>query len=110
MHFDGSFTLKGARAGVVLTLPTSDLLRYIVQLYFLATNNIAEYDGLLFGMREASTIGIKCLLAIRDSLLAVNQVQKEFQCSDMTMVAYLAKVRRLERCFFDFEVKHVPRK
>ena len=76
MHFNGSFTLKGAGAGVVLTSPTNDILRYVVQLYFPATNNIAEYEGLLSGMRAASVLGIKCLLAIGNSLLVMNQVQK----------------------------------
>ena len=50
LHFDGSFMLKGAKAGVVLTSPTGDILRYVVQLYFSATNNTAEYEGLLSGM------------------------------------------------------------
>ena len=59
MHFDGSFTLKGAEAGVVLTSPIGDILRYVVQLYFPATNNTAEYEGLLSRMRAASTLGIK---------------------------------------------------
>ena len=74
MHFDGSFTLKGAGARVVLASPTGDLLRYIVQLYFPATNNIVEYEGILSGMRAASALRIKYLLAIGESLLVVNQV------------------------------------
>ena len=53
---------------------------------------------------------IKRLLAIRDSLLVANQVQKEFQYSDPTMVAYLAEVRRLERRFIGFMINHVHRK
>ena len=78
MNFDGSFTLKGAGAGVVLTSPTGDILKYVVQLYFPGTNNITEYEGLLSGMRVASALRIKCLLAIGDSLLVINQVQMEF--------------------------------
>ena len=102
--------LKGARAGVVLTSPTGDILRYVVQLYFPATNNTTEYEGLLSGMQATSTLGIKRLLAIGDSLLVMNQVQNEFQCSDPMMTAYLVKVRRLERRLISFEVKHIPRK
>jgi hypothetical protein len=37
--------LKGARAGVVLTPPKGDILKYAIQLEFPATNNIAEYEG-----------------------------------------------------------------
>jgi ribonuclease HI len=51
MYFDGSYTLKRARAGVVLTPPEGDILKYSIQLEFPATNNIAEYEGLVTGQR-----------------------------------------------------------
>jgi hypothetical protein len=41
MHFDGSYTLKGAGAGVVLIPPEDEVLKYAIQLEFSATNNIA---------------------------------------------------------------------
>jgi ribonuclease HI len=47
MYFDGSYTLKGARAGVVLIPPEGDMLKYAIQLGFSATNNITEYEGLV---------------------------------------------------------------
>jgi ribonuclease HI len=50
MYFDGSYTLKGAWAGVVLIPPEGDVLKYVIQLEFLATNNIAEYKGLVNGL------------------------------------------------------------
>jgi hypothetical protein len=46
MYFDGYYTLKGAGAGVVLIPPKDDFLKYVIQLKFPATNNIAEYEGL----------------------------------------------------------------
>lgn len=47
MNFDGSLTLQGAGAGVTLNSPTGDILKYLVRLDFRATNNMAEYEGLL---------------------------------------------------------------
>jgi hypothetical protein len=41
MYFDGSYTLKGAVAGVVLIPPEGDILKYSIQVDFPATNNIA---------------------------------------------------------------------
>ena len=41
MNFDGSFALNSTGAGVVLTLPTREMLMYIVCLDFKATNNMA---------------------------------------------------------------------
>jgi hypothetical protein len=41
MYFNGSYTLKGAGAGVVLIPPEDDMLKYVIQIEFLATNNTA---------------------------------------------------------------------
>jgi hypothetical protein len=45
MYFNGSYTLKGAGAGVMLIPPEGDMLKYAIQIEFPATNNIAEYEG-----------------------------------------------------------------
>jgi ribonuclease HI len=45
MYFDGSYTLNGAGAGVVLISPEGDVLKYAIQVEFPATNNIVEYEG-----------------------------------------------------------------
>jgi hypothetical protein len=50
MYFDGSYTLKGAGPGVVLIPSECDILKYPIQLEFLGTNNIIEYEGLLMGL------------------------------------------------------------
>jgi ribonuclease HI len=59
MYFNGSYTLKGAGAGVVLIPPEGDILKYAIQLKFPATNNIAEYDRLVTGLRLAKDLGIR---------------------------------------------------
>nr|CAE05030.2 OSJNBa0044M19.17 [Oryza sativa Japonica Group]CAE05529.2 OSJNBa0053B21.3 [Oryza sativa Japonica Group] len=74
MQFDGSLSLQGAGAGVTLTSPSGDVLRYLVRLDFRATNNMAEYEGLLAGLRVATGLGIRRLLVLGDSQLVVNQV------------------------------------
>jgi hypothetical protein len=50
MYFNGSYTLKGAGAGAVLISPEGDMLKYAIQIEFSATNNIAEYEGLVTGL------------------------------------------------------------
>jgi ribonuclease HI len=67
MYFDGSYTLKGAGAGVMLIPPQGDILKYAIQLELLVTNNIAEYEGLVNGLRLAKGIGIRRLLISGDS-------------------------------------------
>jgi ribonuclease HI len=90
MYFDRSYTLKGARAGVVLIPSEGDILKYAIQLEFLATNNIVEYEGLATGVRLAKNLGIRRLLIRGDSQLVAKQVQKEYDCNNDKMAEYLA--------------------
>ncbi|XP_066162902.1 uncharacterized protein [Oryza sativa Japonica Group] len=110
MHFDGSLNIQSARTGVTLTSPSGDVLKYVVRLDFRATNNMAEYEGLLAGLRAAAEMGIRHLLVLGDYQLFVNQVSKEYQSTDPQMDAYVREVRRMERHFDGLELRHVPRR
>jgi hypothetical protein len=59
MYFDGSYTLKGARAGVVLIPPEGGMLKYAIQIEFPATDNTTEYEELVTGLRLAKELGIQ---------------------------------------------------
>nr|XP_020182083.1 uncharacterized protein LOC109767769 [Aegilops tauschii subsp. strangulata] len=81
MYFDGAFSLQGAKAGVLLVAPTGEHLKYVVQMHFpreKATNNTAEYEGLLVGLRIAVELGIKKLIIRGDSQLVVREVNKDY--------------------------------
>jgi ribonuclease HI len=113
MHFDGAFNLPGAGAGAVLTSPSGDKLFYAVQLIFKpehkVSNNIAEYEGLLAGLRAANALGIKRLIVKGDSQLVVNFSNKSYTLKDEHMVAYLEEHRKMEKRFQGLELKHIPR-
>ena len=60
MYFDGAFSLQGAGASVLLVAPIGEHFKYVVQMHFpreISTNNTAEYEGLLTGLRIAQTSG-----------------------------------------------------
>jgi hypothetical protein len=59
MYFNGSYTLQGVGAGVVLISPEGDMLKYAIQIEFFATNNFTEYEGLVTGLRLAKELGIR---------------------------------------------------
>jgi hypothetical protein len=107
MYFDESYTLKGAWAGIVVIPPEGDVLKYTIQLEFLATNNIVEYEGLVKGFRLAKDLGIRWLLIRGDLQLVAKLVQKEYDCNNDIMVEYLAEVCRMEKFFDGFEVWYV---
>jgi ribonuclease HI len=104
MYFDGSYTLKGLGTSVMLIPPESDVLKYAIQLEFPATNNIAEYEGLVTGLRLAKDLGIQRLLIRGDSKLVAKQVQKKYDYNNEMMAGYVAKVHRMEKFFDGFKV------
>jgi len=56
---------------------------------FKASNNEAEYEALLVGLRVVSDLGAKEVEIYSDSLLVVNQVQGSFEAKDLWMMEYL---------------------
>ena len=58
MFFDGSRMLQGVGAGVLLLAPMGEQLRYVVQLDFPASNNIAEYEALLAGLWATMALSV----------------------------------------------------
>jgi ribonuclease HI len=105
MYFDGALNLEGAGAGVLLISPQGEQLKYILQIHYKASNNGAEYEALIHGLRIAVSLGIKRLLAFGDSKVVIEQVNKEWD----TMDAYCAEIRKLEDHFEGIEFQHVLR-
>jgi ribonuclease HI len=96
MYFDGSLNLEGAGAGVLLISPTGEQLKYILQIFWKVSNNEAEYEALLHGLRLAASLGIKRLLVYGDSVVVINQVNKSWDRKKENMDAYCLEVRKLE--------------
>jgi ribonuclease HI len=107
MYFDGSLKLNGGGAGVLSISPRGEQLKYVLQILWEVSNNEAEYEVLLHGLRLAISLGIKRLLVYGDSLLVVQQVNKEWDCNKEMMDAYVQEVRKLENKFSGLEVHHV---
>jgi ribonuclease HI len=109
MYFDGSLKLEGAGAGVLLISPTGEQLKYVLQIFWKVSNNEAEYEALLHGLRLAASLGIKRLLVYGDSAVVINQVNKSWDHNKENMDAYCLEVRKLENKFYDLEFHHVVR-
>ena len=82
---DGSSAQKRGGAGVVITAPDGEILKYGVQLKFLATNNEVEYEGILTGLRLEKALGVKNLLVQSDSKLVVEQIKGEYEAKEERM-------------------------
>uniref|UniRef100_A0A8R7V357 RNase H type-1 domain-containing protein n=1 Tax=Triticum urartu TaxID=4572 RepID=A0A8R7V357_TRIUA len=108
MHFDGSKMRTGLGAGIVLTSPKGDKLRYVLQIHFAASNNVAEYEALIHGLRLAKELGIRRVLCYGDSDLVVQQSSRDWHAKDANMASYRFLVQQLSGYFEGCEFLHVP--
>jgi ribonuclease HI len=58
LFFDGSSRKQGAAAGVLLLTPDGEQLKYMVHLDFKATNKMAEFEALMFGLSTTLSLGV----------------------------------------------------
>ncbi|GKB48528.1 reverse transcriptase domain-containing protein [Tanacetum coccineum] len=82
---------------------------YALQFQFEATNNEAEYEALIAGLRIAEKIGVQNLQVNVDSKLVENQVNGTYVAKETDMIKYLEKVKTLASAFWEFSIKQVPR-
>jgi ribonuclease HI len=110
LYFDRSVMKTKAGAGLLFISPLGEHMRYVVRLHFPASNNMAEYEALLCGLRISIETGIKRLNVRGDSQLVVDQAMKNASCHDDKMEANYKAVRALEDKFYGTELNHVPRR
>jgi ribonuclease HI len=109
INSDGSVQLQGAGAGIQVTSPKGENFKYVLQMHFPASNNVAEYEALLHGLRIATALGIRRLKVLGDSMLIINQTNMEWSCLDDNMMLYCQELRKLENNFDDLEYLHILR-
>jgi ribonuclease HI len=110
MYFDGSLMKSGAGARLLFISSLGKHVRYVIRLHFPASNNVAEYEALVNGLRIAVELGVRRLDARGDSQLVIDQVMKNSHCHDRKMEAYYDEVRRLEDKLYGLELNHVARR
>ena len=86
---DGASSAMGAGAGIVLIILEGIRLKHSFRLGFKASNNEAEYEALITGLKTAFDLGARNVEVYSDSRLAVNQVQGNFKVQDSQMKEYL---------------------
>ncbi|GJV55841.1 reverse transcriptase domain-containing protein [Tanacetum coccineum] len=92
---DGSSCVDGSGAGLIITYPEGVEFTYALRFRFNATNNEAEYEALIAGLRIAEQMGVKNLQANVDSKLVANQVNGVYVAKEPGMIKYLEKVKNL---------------
>ena len=100
---------KRGGVGVVITTPDGEVLKYRVQLKFSATNNEAEYEGILTRLRLGKAFGAKNLLVQNDSKLVIGQIKGEYEVKEERIQKYLRLMEHLNQEFDRVEFVQIPR-
>jgi ribonuclease HI len=84
IHYDGAWCHAGAGAAVIITSPTDIKHRYTARHSFAlesdrCTNNIAEYEVVILGLRKLRVLGVTTYIVKTDSKVVVGQVEKNIQ-------------------------------
>jgi ribonuclease HI len=109
LFFDGSVCNKGRGIGCVMILPHGMQYELSVKLEFMCTNNQAEYEVLLYGLRFLRDMGVRVVEALGDSKLVVQQVKGESQCLDGALNCYRDKCLDIIKTLEAFRISHIPR-
>nr|GFC85875.1 reverse transcriptase domain-containing protein [Tanacetum cinerariifolium] len=86
---DGSSCVDGSGAGLILTNPVGVEFTYALRFQFTASNNEAEYEALVAGLRIATQMGVKNVQVNVDSKLVANQVLGTYMAKEDNMIKYL---------------------
>ncbi|XP_075665338.1 uncharacterized protein LOC142635001 [Castanea sativa] len=106
---DGASNAAGARAGIVVITSKDLKLEHSFRLGFRASNNEAEYEALLAGLRVVMDLGAKEVEVYSDSLLVVSQVQGNFEAKDPPMIEYLRLAKQMMGNFMTVKIERIAR-
>ncbi|XP_070007655.1 uncharacterized protein [Nicotiana sylvestris] len=94
MYFDGAAHREGASVGVVFVTSQDEVLPYSFTLMQLCSNNVAEYQALIFGLK----------------MLVVNQLLGSYEVKKPELRPYHDYAKKLIGWLGDVTIQHVPRK
>lgn len=73
------------------------------------TNNVAEYEALLWGLRAARALGAERLRVLADSELVVKQMRGEYRVKNKGLQPLFCEAQELRRSFSEVRFEHVRR-
>jgi ribonuclease HI len=111
VHVDGG--ARGnpgpAAAAAVISSPEGDVLDEAHELLGVATNNVAEYRGLLLGLARASALGADEVEVVNDSELVAKQVNGQYKVKHPDMRPLYEQAHQALRAFQRWNIRSVPR-
>jgi ribonuclease HI len=110
MFFNRASSSVGAGDGVVFVSPCQETISLSYKIEFEVTNNVAEYEGLVLGLRAAKEMGIEGVAVFGDAELIIQHVRNAYQAKHPWLKSYKNKVWDLIDHFFSaFNISFIPR-
>jgi hypothetical protein len=110
MGFDGAISKEGAGAGVwVHSHKARYLETHSYKLNFQCSNNIAEYEALMLGMKLLKKLGSKRIMVRGDSELIIKQIKGQYAAKPPRLKSYRNVVLDFLQCFIEIDLQVIPR-
>jgi ribonuclease HI len=110
MHFDGACSKEGAGAGITISTPYFiEQRNFSYKFYFNCTDNVAEYEALLLGLRILKKMQAKRVYIYGDSDLILRQVIGTYQTKHPRMRDYRNLALDILECFEEYQICIIPR-
>jgi ribonuclease HI len=110
MFFNGASSSEGTSAGVVLVSPCQETMSLSYKLEFEATNNVAEYEAMVLGLRDVKEMGIEEIAVFGDAEVIIQQVRNAYRAKHPQLKSYRNEVWDLIENFFSaFNISFIPR-
>ncbi|GKV28927.1 hypothetical protein SLEP1_g37913 [Rubroshorea leprosula] len=109
LYVDGAANIEGSGAGAVLLGPDGFKSEHALRFKFQTTNNTAEYEALIYGLKLASELKVQSIQVFSDSQLVVGQVNGSCDIRDPQLSRYASVVNRLKSIFALFQIDKIPR-
>jgi len=109
MCFDGASNALGHGIGAILVSPDGNHYPFTARLNFFCTNNIAEYEACIMGLRAAIERNIEILEVYGDSALVIYQIRGEWEVRDSKLIKYSDLVAGLTKEFKEITFHYFPR-
>ncbi|KAL2246102.1 UNVERIFIED_CONTAM: Retrovirus-related Pol polyprotein from transposon [Sesamum indicum] len=109
LHVDGSSNANNEGAGILIQGPKGVEIEVAVRLSFPVTNNEAEYEALILGLKLAHEAGARDLEVFTDSQLIALQIDGTYEMRERTMSSYKKVVQRLMGRFEKCSILQIPR-
>lgn len=97
-----------AGAGAVISSGSKEICS-ISQFIGIATNNIAEYTGLVLALEKALELGLTHVQVYMDSELVVKQMNGQYRVKNAGLLPLFQKSRQFASQFASFKIDHVRR-